>query len=88
MIGQQKVLLSYYRQSSLELLICPVEQTTGNSDIVEHFPLGPDVQESKFKRFTTAADMYNLLEEGQPIPVLLYGSKRAWRAGVVGEQGW
>jgi hypothetical protein len=27
--------------------------------------------------------VFYLLEEGQPIPVLLYGSKSAWRAGVV-----
>jgi hypothetical protein len=67
------VLLSYYRQSSLELLIGSVEQTTGNSDIVEHCPLGPDVQESKFKQYTTAADVFYCNEGRYKYALLLNG---------------
>jgi hypothetical protein len=60
----------------LELLICLVKQITGNSDIVEHCPLGPDVQESKSSNdLPLLQTCITCLKRDNP--------KSAWRAGVV-----
>jgi hypothetical protein len=77
------LLLSFYRHSVLNSLIHSLEKITGEGSTVNCCPLGSQIVHSKFKRFTTAANVSHLLEEGSPIPVLVYGTYALWKPGVV-----
>ena len=46
-------------------------------------PLGENVESSKFKRYTTTAEVIDQIQKGQPLPILLFGSPVEWRAGVI-----
>jgi hypothetical protein len=45
--------------------------------------LGANVESSKFRRHSTAAEVTFQMENGRPLPVLLHGSEERWRAGVI-----
>jgi hypothetical protein len=77
------LLLSYYRHTVLNSLIHSVEKITGEGSTVICCPLGSQIVHSKFKRFSTAANVSHLLEKGSPIPVLVYGTYTLWKPGVV-----
>jgi hypothetical protein len=77
------LLLSCYRRSRLDLLIESVEVKAGVGSSVNKCRLGTDVDESNFKRYTSAADVFNLVDKGLPVTILLYSSANNWNAGVV-----
>jgi hypothetical protein len=74
------LLLAHYRESTLEILI----QATEVPNVQQHrCPLGDDVERTKFKRYTTAAQVIHEINSGRPLPVLLYGLSTEWMAGVI-----
>jgi hypothetical protein len=74
------LLLRYYRQQSLDMLIAAAE---GIGVRRKHCPLGENVEASKFKRYTHVMDVTHSMECGEPLPVLLYGTNARWKAGVI-----
>jgi hypothetical protein len=74
------LLLKHYRQLTLDMLIAASE---GSGIKKKHCPLGENVEACKFKRCVRALDVAHSLANGQPLPVLLYGTKSEWKAGVV-----
>jgi hypothetical protein len=42
---------------------------------------------SKFRRYSTAAEVIHQMGRGWPLPVLLYGSVGSWKA-VVSQNNW
>jgi hypothetical protein len=74
------LLLAHYRQCTLDLLI---EEAEEKDRTPIPCPLGEDVESSKFKRYTTTAEVNFRITNGRPIPVLLYGSSHQWKAGVI-----
>jgi hypothetical protein len=74
------LLLRHYRQFTLDLLI---EAAEGDHSNRRMCPLGDNVEFSKFKRYTTAAEVVHRISKGHPLPVLLYGSTEVWKAGVI-----
>jgi hypothetical protein len=81
------LLLSHYRNCTLDLLIDALED---NGQKKKGCLLGGNVESSKFKRYSTAAEVTYQLENGRPLPVLMYGSPLHWRAGaiVVSQKHW
>jgi hypothetical protein len=74
------LLLCHYRNCTLDGLIDALED---NSQKKKGCLLGVDVEASKFKRYSTVAEVTHLMENGCPLPCLLYGSEDKWRAGVI-----
>jgi hypothetical protein len=74
------LLLKYYRQLTLDMLIAATEE---NGIRRKYCPLGANVESCKFKRYTNLESVATSMERGQPLPVLLYGSKSEWKAGVI-----
>jgi hypothetical protein len=74
------LLLKHYRQLTLDMLIAATE---GSVERRKRCPLGEDVESSKFKRYTTRADVTHLIHRGKPLAVLVYGGPEQWKAGVV-----
>jgi hypothetical protein len=74
------LLLAHYRTSTLDLLI---DALTKNRTTQTFCPLGPEVEMSKFRRYSTAAEVIHQMGRGWPLPVLLYGSVGSWKAGVI-----
>ena len=74
------LLMKYYRQFTLDLLI---QATEGDLPKRLKCPLGENVESSKFKRYTTVAEVIDQIQKGQPLPILLFGSPVEWRAGVI-----
>ena len=66
------LLLKYYRQLTLDMLIAATEE---NGIRRKYCPLGANVESCKFKRYTNLESVATSMERGQPLPVLLYGSK-------------
>jgi hypothetical protein len=77
------LLLSHYRHESIDLMIRAIEETTELSGNANDCPLGDQVEANKYKRFSTLAEVSDLIASGRPFPVLLYGAEEAWKAGVV-----
>ena len=74
------LLLRHYRNWTLNILIDAAEDGRGKK---RGCLLGRDVETSKFKRFNTTAEIDHLINNGRPIPVLLYGSAQNWIAGAI-----
>jgi hypothetical protein len=74
------LLLRHYRNCTLDGLIDALEN---NSQKKKGCLLGVDVEPSKFKRYSTVAEVAHQMENGCPLPGLLYGSEEKWRAGVI-----
>ena len=74
------LLLSHYRNSTLDHLIDALEE---NSARKKGCLLGEKVESSKFRRYSTAAEVMDEMEKGRPLPVLLYGSEAEWKAGAI-----
>ena len=74
------LLLAHYRNCTLDLLIDALEDKSAQQT---GCLLGDGVLSSKFKRYSTSVEVNHQLENGRPIPVLLYGSPVNWRAGAV-----
>ena len=74
------LLLKHYRQFTLDMLIDATEGNTSNRRVC---PLGDDVEISKFKRYTTAAEVVHRISKGLPLAAVLYGSSEEWKAGVI-----
>ena len=74
------LLLAFYRQTTLDLLIAEIED---HNNAPKPCPLGKEVEASKFKRYTTTAEINYIIEKGHPLPILLYGSTINWKAGVI-----
>jgi hypothetical protein len=81
------LLLSNYRNSTLDLLIDALENESGKQT---GCLLGEGVDPTKFKRYTTTIDIVHRLDNGRPIPVLLYGHHGNWKAGaiIVSRSNW
>jgi hypothetical protein len=78
------LLLVYYRHSTLTMLLQAIEQTSSKNktqNLISH--LLESLDESKFKRFGTIADVTHLLTTGKPISLLLFGTVSKWKTGVV-----
>jgi hypothetical protein len=64
--------LAHYRNCTLlDHLISPLEEEDGSQ---KKCPLGENIESSKFKCYTTAAEVIHQMDKGRPIPVLVYGS--------------
>ena len=74
------LLLAHYRNCTLDHLISALEDEEG---IQKQCPLGDNIESSKFKRYTTAAEVIHQMNKGRPIPVMVYGSETNWRAGII-----
>jgi hypothetical protein len=74
------LLVKYYRQLTLHMLIAATE---GSGSSRKHCPLGENVESCKFKRYTHWIDIAHSMATGQPLPLLLYGSRSEWKAGAV-----
>jgi hypothetical protein len=74
------LLLKHYRQVTLDMLIAATE---GRGIRRKVCPLGEEVESSKFRRYTTIADVTHLMNMGKPLSVMLYGSAQGWKAGVI-----
>ena len=74
------LLLAHYRQTTLDMLI---EAAEDRNQQIRKCPLGDDVESSKFKRFSTATEVAHAMDNGRPLPVLIYGSPEEWRVGVI-----
>jgi hypothetical protein len=74
------LLLAHYRQSTLEIMIQAAEEP---NEMQPRCPLGDDVERTKFKRYTTAAEVIHEMSTGRPLPVLIYGSSDEWMAGAI-----
>ncbi len=74
------MLLRHYRNCTLDGLIYALEN---NSQKKKGCLLGVDVEASKFKRYSTVAEVAHLMENGCPLRGLLFGSEEIWRAGVM-----
>jgi hypothetical protein len=74
------LLLCHYRNCTLDLLIEALED---NASKKRGCLLGGEVETSKFKRYTTLAEVTYQIDNGRPLPVLLYGSADTWRAGAI-----
>ena len=69
------------------MLIDAAEDTANRPDAC---PLGEDVEVSKFRRYTTTAEVQHQITKGRPLPIILYGSPTCWRAGavIVAQKRW
>jgi hypothetical protein len=74
------LLLAYYRHRTLDWLI---DETEDADNRPEACPLGDEVASSKFKRYTTTAEVNFQIVNGRPLPVLLYGSTTEWMVGAI-----
>jgi hypothetical protein len=74
------LLLSHYRNCTLDLLKEALEPKDAKK---KGCLLGSEVEPSKFKRYSTLAEVTYQLDNARPLPVLLYGSEDKWRAGVI-----
>jgi hypothetical protein len=81
------MLLAHYREQTLDLLIDALDNMSGRQ---KGCVLGDHVESSKFKRYTTTAEVVHEMWLGRPVPVLLFGSKTNWRVGniVVSQNYW
>ena len=78
------LLLAYYRHCSLSLLIEAIQLTSKDQEKRNLFSDMKDcLDESKYKRFTTTADVNHLLESRKPMPLLFFGCDKEWKAGVI-----
>ena len=74
------LLLAYYRHRTLDMLIEEAEEKDNDP---KSCPLGEDVESSKFRRYSTSAEVNHQIVNGRPLPVVLYGSTANWRAGTI-----
>jgi hypothetical protein len=74
------LLLAHYRNCTLNSIIDALEDDSGKQT---GCLLGNDVEPSKFKRYTTAAEVLFQLTKGRPVPVVLYGCPNNWKIGVI-----
>ena len=81
------LLLAHYRRRTLDMLI---EEAEDNNNGRRPCPLGEDVESSKFRRYTTTAEVKFTISRGRPLPILLYGSTFDWKAGaiIVAQNRW
>jgi hypothetical protein len=81
------LLLAHYRRRTLDMLIDAAEARDNQPDAC---PLGEEVEVSKFKRYTTTAEVQYHIRKGRPLPILLYGSTTDWRVGaiIVAQKRW
>jgi hypothetical protein len=78
------LLLAYYRHRSIDFLINVSEEESEEfSRPVSNCPLGEGVELSKFRRFSTTAQVAHELKAGKPFSVILFGRELKWMAGVV-----
>jgi hypothetical protein len=78
------LLLAYYRCSTLSMLLEAVQHTNScikRGDIFSR--IREYLDESKIKCLSTMPDAMHLLQTGQLLPLVLYGSENKWKAGVV-----
>jgi hypothetical protein len=81
------LLLAHYRQQTLDILIDSLDNRSGQE---KGCFLGHHVEPSKFKRYTTSAEVVYEMNMGRPLTVLLFGSNTNWRAGaiIVSQKFW
>ena len=77
------LLLSHYRHLSIDLLMEATKETMDLQDRIPTCPLGDVVESSKYKSFSTLAEVSHRLNYGQPIPVLVFGCNETWKIGRV-----
>ena len=77
------LLLSHYRHRSIDLLIGMTVDENRRHSSPSTCPLGERVESSKYKQFSTLAEVSYMMSIGQPIPVLLFGCETNWKAGTV-----
>ncbi len=74
------LLLAHYRNRTLDTLIDSLED---NGKKQKGCLLGILIEASKFKRYSTTAEITHLMANGRPIPVLVYGSPIKWKVGAI-----